>query len=103
MTDQWAISRNFTLTDAGMDLILRGRDTDFTTKVNNRIVLRGRCACRTDRVSLTGTARVGNNTDSAAFHSAIAAGAAKQETHPFPRPIPNPDFAPRCQRCVTHI
>ncbi len=82
----WTASRNFTLTDADAVLILSGVDTIVTVKVNDQIVLRAENAFRTYRVSLTGTARVGNNTVSVTFHSVTAAGAAKQEAHPFPLP-----------------
>jgi len=82
----WTATRKFELTETDVDLILSEVDTVVTVKVNDEIVLVAENAFRTYRVSLTGTARVGTNTVSVTFHSVVAAGAAKQEAHPFPLP-----------------
>lgn len=82
----WTVTRSFDLTDTDVDLVLSEVDTIVTVKVNDEIVLEAENAFRTYRVPLKRAARVGTNIISVTFHSVVAAGAAKQEAHPFPLP-----------------
>ena len=80
----WTVTRDFDLTETEVDLVLSEVDCVVTVQVNKQIVLRAENAFRTYRVPLTGASRVGRNRVSVTFHSVVAAGAAKQASHPFP-------------------
>ncbi|MFQ1702287.1 glycosyl hydrolase 2 galactose-binding domain-containing protein [Loktanella agnita] len=88
----WVITRDVTLTNTDVDLVLSEVDCVVTVRVNEQVVLTAENAFRTYRVSLRDVARSGQNTISVTFHSVVAAGAAKQAAHPFP--LPNSDNCP---------
>lgn len=82
----WTATRDFDLTDTDVDLVLSSVDTVATVAVNGQVVLNCDNAFRSYRANLSDAARVGENTITVTFHSAIRVGAERQADQPFPLP-----------------
>ena len=100
----WTATRSFTLTDIHVDLVLSMVDTVVTVRVNDVIVLEAQNSFRDYRVSLANAARVGENTISLQFRSAVKAAQEAQNAHPFflpwqttNSPIPNGNLLRKVQ------
>lgn len=83
----WTVTRDFTLTDTKVDLILSRMDTVVTVRVNDQVVLEAKNAFRDYRVPLGAAAVDGKNTIAITFHSPVEAGRALQDAHDFELPI----------------
>ncbi|WP_019953496.1 beta-mannosidase [Yoonia vestfoldensis] len=89
----WTATRDFDLTETGVDLVLSEVDCVATVRVNDQVVLQAENAFRSYRVSLAAVARVGRNSISVTFHSPVRVGAEKQAALPFVVPH-HPDNCP---------
>ena len=79
----WTVVRTFHLTDTNIDLVLSMVDTVVTVRVNDVIVLAAKNSFRDYRVAIVDAARIGENTITIRFHSAVKAAQAAQDALPF--------------------
>lgn len=83
---EWVLSRDVTLEDPNVDLVIEGLDTIATVRWNGVVVIEGQNAFRTYRAALAEVATKGRNTVEITFHSAPQAAWARQAAQPFPVP-----------------
>ena len=82
----WTVTRDFTLADTDVDLVLSRMDTVVTVRVNDTVMLEAKNAFRDYRVALGAVAVAGSNTIAITFHSPVEAGRALSEAHDFELP-----------------
>ena len=100
----WTATRQFSLRETEVDLVLTMVDTVATVRVNGMVVLEAKNSFRDYRVPLGDVAKTGENEISVTFHSPIKAAQAAQDAHPFflpwqteNAPIPNGNLLRKVQ------
>jgi beta-mannosidase len=100
----WVVTRDVTLTETDVDLVISGIDTVATLRWNGQVVLQCDNVHRSFRVDLSDVAQKGENKVEITFHSPVAEGAKRQAAHPFPipystdnNPIPNGNMLRKVQ------
>ena len=100
----WLVTRDVTLEDSHVDLVISGVDTVATIRWNEQVVLQSDNVHRSFRVDLSDVAKMGRNTVEITFHSPVVEGAKRQAAHPFRipystdnNPIPNGNMLRKVQ------
>jgi beta-mannosidase len=100
----WSISRNVSLEDTNLDLVMSGADVAVTVRLNGVLVLQTLNAFRSYRADLSQAARRGQNEMTITFHSTTRAANSLQQIQPFPipysasnNPIPNGNMLRKMQ------
>jgi len=79
----WTFSRNLTLEQTDLDLVICGLDTIATLRLNGQVILTTDNAFRSYRADLSGAAQLGENTLEITIHAATTAADALQAAQPF--------------------